>query len=38
MIDFLSLRELDINKYDEVWLIVRSAKNCSKLLENENVK
>lgn len=38
MIDFLSLRELDINKYDAVWLIVRSAKNCSKLLENANVK
>lgn len=38
MIDFLSLRELDVNKYDDVWLIVRSAKNCSKLLENANVK
>lgn len=38
MIDVLSLRELNVSKYDEVWLIVRSAKNCSKLLENKNVK
>lgn len=38
MIDVLGLRELDVNKYDEVWLIVRSAKNCSKLLENKKVK
>lgn len=38
MIDILGLRELDVNKYDEVWLIVRSAKNCMKLLENKNVK
>ena len=38
MIEFLSLKELDVNKYDEVWLIVRSAKNCSKLLENAKVK
>lgn len=38
MIEFLNLKELNVNKYDEVWLIVRSAKNCSKLLENANVK
>lgn len=38
MIDILGLRELDVNKYDEVWLIIRSAKNCSKLLENAKVK
>lgn len=38
MVDVLSLHELDVTKYDEVWLIVRSAKNCSKLLENPKVK
>ena len=38
MVEFLSLKELDINKYDEVWLIVRSAKNCIKLLDNKKVK
>lgn len=38
MIDILSLKELDVSKYDEVWLIVRSAKNCYKLLANKNVK
>lgn len=38
MVDILSLYELDINKYDEVWLIVRSAKNCLKLIENKKVR
>ena len=38
MVEFLSLKELNVNNYDEVWLIVRSAKNCIKLLDNKKVK
>ena len=38
MVEFLSLKELNVNNYDEIWFIVRSAKNCIKLLDNKKVK